>query len=340
MSKALTRSQSIAIDVARGLAAQFVLVGHALSASGYVLPVLLQDLGVFMFFVLSGFLITTSAVSKSDHYLFVDYLIDRASRIFVPLVPAIAFIVLAGLIFRLGGDYAPLTIAINLLALNDFPPARLFLGIELPRVGTGRQLWSITYEWWLYMAAAFVYFGHRVPLWGYLLVIPGLAAVLSMGMLGFIWIVAGCASMLLARADRRMPWFAIAMIIAILAFWRLLVRGGEVYDLEFGLILVALLIAGLLAVERWDWLHVIERPATALAAYSFSLYLTHYTVLALIRGKGMTRVVLIFLVANLLAIAMWWLFERHHRTVAIKLKELYRAMTADRPATLESLVTR
>ena len=88
----ITSGQSVALDLARGISAQAVLLGHDLSAVGYQHPKLLfQNLGVVVFFILSGMLVTRSVMNKPDGYRFADYLIDRGARIFVPYVPAHRF---------------------------------------------------------------------------------------------------------------------------------------------------------------------------------------------------------------------------------------------------------
>ena len=62
----MTKSQVTFLDLIRGLAAQLVLIGHVTSVSGHELKVTIQDLGVVLFFFLSGFLITTTAMKKDS----------------------------------------------------------------------------------------------------------------------------------------------------------------------------------------------------------------------------------------------------------------------------------
>ena len=91
----ITKSQSIMLDLARALSAQLVLIGYAIETAGFEQKYLIQNLGAIGFFVLSGYLVTFSVLNKPSTYSFLEYLIDRGSRIFVPLLPAIAFIVLS-----------------------------------------------------------------------------------------------------------------------------------------------------------------------------------------------------------------------------------------------------
>ena len=80
-----TKPQSLLLDLARGISAQLVLVGHVMSAEKLENPKLLfQNLGVATFFILSGLLVTHSVLNKPKEYSFRDYFIDRGARIFVP----------------------------------------------------------------------------------------------------------------------------------------------------------------------------------------------------------------------------------------------------------------
>lgn len=291
---------------------------------GYNHPKLLfQDLGVATFFILSGFLVTLSVVSKPHGYSFADYLIDRGARIFVPYVPAIVFIVLMGLLFKLSGPIDPLTILGNLLMLEDYPLYRWISWFpEVQRVGSGRPLWSVAMEWWFYMAVATFYFAGRLPLWSMLLIIPGLV-VFSLNMLfsslALVWLAGALMVLVLPRMDRSLPWWGIAIMLAVLAGVRLVVVQGNFYELQFGALVALVFVTGLKAAERWNGLMMVGGVAKFIAAYSYTLYLTHYTVMSIISDQvldGWPRVVVVFLVANVVAIGMWTLFERHHRHVA------------------------
>src|SRR5579871_2099006 len=96
----LSAGQSTALNLARGCAAQFVLIGHI----AFLPPsFLIQDFGVILFFLLSGFLIAGTTLNKPENYSFANFVLDRGARIFVPYIPALAFLVAVGLLFRLDG---------------------------------------------------------------------------------------------------------------------------------------------------------------------------------------------------------------------------------------------
>lgn len=318
----ITGSQSALLDWVRALSAQAVVVGHALSTVGWLSErYLIQNLGVIAFFVLSGLLVTYSVMNKGPEYGFSDYLADRAARIFVPFVPAVVFIVACGFAFNLGGPLNPGTIVGNLLMLNDFPPAKLIPALpQIDRVGTGRPLWSVAMEWWFYMAASAAYFYGRLPRWSLALVCAGVAVfatVLLIGVLGYAWFAGALIAVFLARLPR-WSWGRISLLLGILTTARLIpARDSEFYDLSLILLLAALLCTILKAMEAVRVHRVVAKAGAFLAAISYSLYLTHYTVLALTAPlDGATRVAVAVLAGNAVAIGMWWMFERHYRDVA------------------------
>src|SRR5688572_15703043 len=85
-------------DFARGISAQAVVLGHALNIflpGIFMVPgqrvFYMQSFAVIIFFVLSGFLITSAVMKKKDRpdFSFGSYLIDRVARVVYPLIPAL-----------------------------------------------------------------------------------------------------------------------------------------------------------------------------------------------------------------------------------------------------------
>jgi len=182
-------------------------------------------------------------------------------------------------------------------------------------------------EWWFYMAAASLYFVGRLPVWSWMLILPGLAVGffnLTIGLLGIVWIAGAVMAMIFFRTPtlNASANVVFAPALFLLAACRLIAVQGNFYDLTFSLLLAIAIAFALRLVENWKWIERFQMPISLLAAYSYSLYLTHYTVMeATASLHGMARVVVVFVAANLLAIAMWWVFERHHRSIARALKQ-------------------
>ena len=328
-----TKPQSVLLDLARGVSAQIVLFGHVTSLAGLQNPGhLYQNLGVVVFFVLSGLLVTHSVLNKPKEYGFADYMIDRGARIFVPYVPAIIFIGLCSIMLHLGGPTDPVTVVSNLLMLEDFPLGRYVSWFpEFDRIGTGRPLWSVAVEWWFYIAAAAFYFVGRLPRLYWLLAPPALIVAIynaTIGALAITWIAGAVIALLFFRLPRLSQTETAMLFVATLSLCglRLFLVRWNFYDLQFALLLAISLVAALKLVENWNWLEQISRPIAGLAAFSYTLYLTHNTVIDALRPlHGLVYVIVGFSAANLIAIAMWWLFERHHKAVAEMVRSKLRS---------------
>ncbi len=136
----------------RGFVAVYVVAGHALAGSlGAVDPILhFGQEAVMVFFVMSGFVIrwtTSSLASLSD---FRSYFFKRFARIYSVWVPGVAlFILLASVeAGRLSLD-PPGRFLGNILMLQDVPNIKPAVICD-PLYGAA-PLWTLGYEWWLYM---------------------------------------------------------------------------------------------------------------------------------------------------------------------------------------------
>jgi peptidoglycan/LPS O-acetylase OafA/YrhL len=314
----LSQGQSFLLDLIRGVSAQLVVIGHAAFAAGFPLRVVMQDLGVVLFFVLSGFLVTASALSKRE-YGFTDFIIDRGARMFVPYIPALFLIWFAGVVLSLPGPVDLSTFLANLFMLQDFPLHRYLPFPEIERLGSGRPLWSVAMEWWIYMGFAVVFFVGRLPLWGWLLAVVGAFVVAfnaTVGMLSYTWAAGAFAAVLFHRLPRA-PWALVAAVLALLCVYRWKISNGEFYDLKLNLLIALTFVASLKAGERL----VVPRPlvvaAAGIAAFSYTLYLMHYTVLIATRDlDGLWRVLSVITLANVVSVTLYFAFERHYRRVA------------------------
>ena len=122
----LTNAQCNYLDALRGGAAQLVLIGHIYSISHPGKTWGIGDLGVIVFFILSGFLISYSALVKlnKNGYSFQYFLRDRFFRIFVPYLPALLLVVgIDTLVYR----YTNATTYLEYYSLKDFVATLLML---------------------------------------------------------------------------------------------------------------------------------------------------------------------------------------------------------------------
>lgn len=155
--KKLSLEQSIFLDFLRSIAALMVFFGHALTISDFKVSVIfklypIHSLGVVIFLILSGFLITYQFFTK-EIYCFEDYFIDRFSRIYVTFIPAsILMVACPVLFFPTEYIFSIRLFLMNLLMLGNTPFDQVISWLPtFPLLGSLAVVWTLTLEWWLYM---------------------------------------------------------------------------------------------------------------------------------------------------------------------------------------------
>jgi peptidoglycan/LPS O-acetylase OafA/YrhL len=376
LSVELNPAQKAYLDFVRALAAQLVLFGHAahyflqdtflMHSAG-----MMQSVGVNIFFLISGFLISYSVLMKRSDpsYGFGSYVVDRFCRIYSAFLPALVLVAIVDALilfepaYRWSRDYNLQTWFGNLVMLQDFPLFQVLrrLGVEdrpwfISEFGSARPFWTISIEWWIYMlfggvmfllsrpadsrpgrlgpaAILFLAFAAIEPLYHF---VGGYGRCLSM-----LWVVGLGASWLLVNLPRlqardllppKPRLFRISAAVAIAGVFfmagRLVSNRFETREFQFSLFL-ALTLFGILFALGYVRTRVPRAMGWVvgfLAAYSYSLYLTHHTILEYASVKRPDLIGhagsfwLMVVVANMLAIVFWFLFERHYRLLARVIK--------------------
>lgn len=169
---------SLGLHVLRFLAAQAVVFGHAISFF-HQYPALdaprspyMQNIGVIIFFLLSGFLIAHSLRNNFTRpdYGFGRFVIDRASRIYAGFIPALLFVVVLDLaVIRSGVEY-PYQSAFsmnhfigNILMLQGYNAWGVnelltLVGLKVTSFGSARPFWTLAIEMWIYLFVGSVVF--------------------------------------------------------------------------------------------------------------------------------------------------------------------------------------
>jgi peptidoglycan/LPS O-acetylase OafA/YrhL len=320
-----------------GHASSFTKTGAAFSPPNFVW---LQNIGVVLFFIVSGFLIcktTADNLTKArGSYTFMSFLLDRATRIYCGLLPALAVICVIDIVqytflrYIHAGAFNLQTLFANILFLQDYPR------LPFTSFGSGRQLWTLAVEWWLYIAFGSVFLPWpknrlvRLLLLALTIVaVPvaltnlvhgrgdGLAAMWIIGAAG-VWVLPRSSLM---KASATLGFFGIAA--------GFLFRDARLveYDFHFNVVF-AFCVIGLVGV-----LNASSRPvwgplnATAHygAGYSYTLYLTHYSILELMNQlPGVPPYALLVadvITCNLVAAAVAQLGERKYKTARIFLRK-------------------
>lgn len=304
----MTASLSAYLELLRVIATLIVFVSHSSSLFAPLAHIVWLDKfgrdGVIIFFVLSGYVVSWCANERDRTAT--AFAINRASRIYSVAVPALALAIgVTLLLYALGVTpkleyqlkklwlYLPIYLSFsgNFWYLNETPPNNF-------------PYWSLYYEVWFYvMFAAFFYLRGRWR-WPVLLALAALVGP-SILQLGVLWLAGSLLYFLGRRVDMprsaaRALCLATALGYAVtkaLSFddwldsfiapvWRTVFGSTEhAPDQRFGDYWIGLLVvANILAAHgaRWQLGLRVEKAIRSVAAYSFSTYLFHVPLFALL----------------------------------------------------------
>jgi len=311
----LTRSSSVLLDLIRGVSAQFVVIGHLFSfynifsLGQHENRFLIQNFGVVIFFILSGFLIAYSVDSKAEKevYTFRHFFIDRFSRIFIAYVPALFIIALIDLLaYKISGNTAyadaqnvPTFIG-NVFMLQNFPIQNILRKIfnyktYITSFGSARPLWTVAVEWWIYLFFGFVYF-KRITYKNVIFLLPLLIVPLfnvgggSNG-LSILWFLSLFSFYFLKKNPIKRNYLVLIIVSLAASGISLLFNKFNAYDLTFSIPVMMTLFFVLsylqTQVKPGYFFSRIQKLASTLSAFSFSLYLLHYSIIELVRSMNL-----------------------------------------------------
>jgi len=152
------------LDAIRGVAALVVVLDHL--HQGYFVPYRNAAPGplrllylehyfagsaVMIFFALSGYLVGGSALRSitKDRWSWGNYLLNRATRLYVALIPAL---ILTAVLDHLARTHGGLNLGYGPQSMKDFWGSLFFLqNIYTKPYGSDGPLWSLSYEFWFYL---------------------------------------------------------------------------------------------------------------------------------------------------------------------------------------------
>ncbi len=303
----LSPSQSAFLDLLRFFSALLVVTTHLLTYffeqaySPYRQHYYsnLGSLGVSIFFVLSGFLISYSVFHRSERsrgYGLEVYLIDRFTRIYLVLIPALLF-------------FALVNVAVEALHLRDtattFSVEHFLVTLSMLQGVQGisahgetfallEPVWSLNYEFFLYIVFGLVALNSSVlrrthdTITRYLLLV-GTAFLLTRLDHAYLWSYNWSLGVLLSWGfSRRLGW-ASGNRMLILAGFFLAVAAFILPSAPAGLdswltsTFIAILVFCLLVASRNALPPVgLTRAAALLSSYSYTMYLTHYGIMKVV----------------------------------------------------------
>jgi peptidoglycan/LPS O-acetylase OafA/YrhL len=338
---------SVTLDLLRAVAAQMVCVGHGIS---FFVPAwrptelpLMQNVGVLIFFVLSGTLITFTLIerSKQPSYGFGTFFLERFARIYSGLIPALLFVVVVDAIVIYGFHekaaapyYTVKTFIANLFMLEAYRGI-LSNYLRWSAFGSASPLWTLAIEWHIYMFVGAVFFiwarpQHRplmiaiailfcqVPL--HFLLGAFQADGVGKGLFS-LWLAGACVLIALRTLD--LPyWSSLFVALCAAACFFLVTKASGEYNFLTYATLVGFLFAVLAASQskRLITSSSVIAVIRFFADYSFTLYLIHHTIMFAVFVITPERNLYIFaitvLISNILAIAIAFPTEMRHREFA------------------------
>jgi peptidoglycan/LPS O-acetylase OafA/YrhL len=362
-----------AIDLLRFLAALFVMLSHLrdvyfmsfseTQASSNLMKFMFFQTTrtgsefVVLFFIISGFLVGGQSLKRvgEGSFSLPKYFIDRATRIYVPLVPTLLFIVTMLTIFRM--DFSYFKLVANFLSLQ---------GVVSEPLGADGALWSLSYEVWFYilLGTGIGFFFQKRPLsraaWFAVIFIG--ATVFCYLLTSYLWVwIFGVLVTFLPKPQRLWPLGLVAGVVTIAGIGLMQISSvsAQVDLTQFHFINrdASIVICGLGwgLVIAWAafldpdsaWLKAVSPKARFLASFSYSLYLIHLPIeLILEQTKWLTphdhlnmKVFFGYLVTAtfilLCSYLFYFLFERHTNAVRNYFYKM-QAISAVRGTTLSS----
>jgi len=293
------------LDLSRWIAAFIVLATHLhelllspyeqveqqnLLVAGFYFVSCLGREAVMVFFVLSGFLIggKNLARANSGSFDFSSYCVDRISRLYIVLLPAIfigyfldvigsSYFPEAGL-YSLKPDHIVTEhLDISILIGNLLMLQRFYTTV----IGSNFPLWSLSFEFWFYLLFGLLIlsiFGKKQDKTRFWIIILALIIVLLLGYQFIFYFLIWCIGLSVAFLNRKIiknPIIALILFITVLIIARFnLTTIKYLSDLliaiSFGIFLLSM------KEVNNSFLCRTKKINSVLAGFSYSLYVIHY----------------------------------------------------------------
>lgn len=310
---------SVIISLLRGLAAIQVAAAHlraevfpglrsvadaSIWFKGLAFATGFAHQAVLVFFVISGWLVGGSLLNKlGQRGAIANFAIDRVTRLWTVLIPTFVLTLLFGL-----GNGVLSAQHVDFSAANPFSAPAFggnLVGLQtvlLPNFGGNFALWSLANETWYYTL---------FPLLVVLLTARGnatriacgaalalLAATLPSAIVGYfaIWLLGVAFSRIRIECGNGARWGALLLLAAVSVYYRM-TGNLDAFDLTTlwqdlvcsVVFLVFLSSLQFKAAPTSKLLRPVARVGTFFADFSFSLYVLHLPVIALLTHSGMAR---------------------------------------------------
>ena len=357
----LSKNSSFAINLIRFIAAELVVIGHGLwdfkFAGTYFKWFPLQDFAVLIFFILSGFLISFSVIlkMKDKSYSFKEYFIDRFSRIYSALIPCLLIIAILDIVYiyfinNCETDFYTLNVKTfigNVFMLQDYP---LLLHLKyylmasknsilyISSFGSGRPLWSLAVEWWMYMSFGWLFLKNSSKnkfFYYTVLIILSVVPVYNLFSgsktegLAVVWLMGCMITLMLSYDMYKLKNINSAFLSALFAGLAFITAVHFISGYNILTAILFTLSFYFLIIHTNESSYKIPIPFQKIvkfgAGYSFTLYLLHYSVLQYLlvyphQYSVTTRFWLYFFIANVIALLVALVTEMRYKQFSNYLK--------------------
>ena len=329
---------SYRLNVIRLLAAHMVLWGHAFAM--FRLTIFqsnehfasLQRVGVVLLVFISGYLTMHSFVSKNMN--FKQFAKNRFFRIYPSYIISLIFIFSVDRVWQfLNSESYAYSTAFNLkhfignvFLIQDFPYLT-----EISSFGSGRPLWTLSVEWWTYFFAAFIFYRiipkaiERNLKWSDIAIVTLLGIIpvhnltYGRGRVVLAWIM-GCLVYLLynrcifrvfnSRIKNTLYHLCLksaAVLFLLVVLWK---YKNAYHELTY----LAIFVVGILYLNKDEKSKCFGgKKLNRLAAYTYPLYLCHYSIFTFVRAvfdyNDVTKFIVSILLSNIVAIVIYYMVE-------------------------------
>jgi len=291
-------------------------------------------------------------------------MIDRCCRLLVPFVPVLVAVALLNRVVpisdrgQIGINRGVVAFLGNLFLLNDYPllqAASHSAHVEqfyVRSYNSAEPFWTLPLEFWIYVVFALLFFGLlRRERISWALGVPLLAVALPVflwnsfaggsGVLVMVWLLGSAFAyfwvMHLENAPNRviLGWLMIAFG-ALGLLGRMAKVGYRDYEFQQDTFIAFIVFGALCCLPNRAGETVPGKWTSRLAAYSYSLYLVHNSIIIVIDEhlggafRKTTALVLALATSHIVAFLFYLAFERHYTAVSRWLKE--RAFASPRAA--------
>jgi peptidoglycan/LPS O-acetylase OafA/YrhL len=318
---------SSTFDLLRWIAAAYVVIFHLrpvlfqgisnLHNPGALVKVLYAatSLGyqfVMLFFVLSGYLIASSVLRSMSEgtWSWKVYLVNRLVRLWIVLLPALILSVFLARV-EIARFHNPGVFQVD-MTWRAFIGNLFFLqGILVPDFAQNLPLWSLAYEFWYYILFPCMILMVLSKRWVsriiYGLLFFSIAVFLGKNIMLYfvIWLLGAALAVLphrqLSRRATKLFWIPLTLGVLVIALVIGKVYNSTLHVPNFDMVegfppnvLVSMVFLGLLYIVLHNFNHPSKnsrfiKVSSGLANISYTLYLTHYPIVNLIRvwlGNG------------------------------------------------------